>query len=478
MLILLWQPAILVAELKPQQNIIAVLVDDSRSMGITENGATREAQADQGLAERRAGASCSRNFRRACTDSTAQLTPRSTVFNELADATAPATHIGDGLKQLAAEASDLPIGAVVLLSDGSDNSGGIDRETISALRSRHIPVHTVGFGAGNRFARRGDRRRRGRAARAGRFASGRGGQLSPARLRRAEGDAHRARRRQSAGAREITFAGDGKIQTEELCCSMPAQPARRSLQFSIDPLPGEQNRANNTVTRLGQRGIRTSAAFCTSKASRAGNTNSSAARKTTTDRADRLDAAHHGKQDLPPGHQRSQGTGGRLSDARRGLFGYQGLIIGSVEAGYFTPAQQDLIREFVDRRGGGLLLLGGRSSLADGGWGGSSLADLLPVVLPNAQEHVPPRPATAELTSAGADSMICRLVEDPARNARALEEAAVPDGLSGSGHAEARRGGAGGNERGRTQDADADHRRIMAAGAPRCWPRREPGAGR
>ena len=42
------------------------------------------------------------------------------------------------------------------------------------------------------------------------------------------------------------------------------------------------------------------------------------------------------------------------------LFNYQGLIIGSVEANYFTPAQQELIQQFVDRRGGGLLLLGGR----------------------------------------------------------------------------------------------------------------------
>ena len=42
------------------------------------------------------------------------------------------------------------------------------------------------------------------------------------------------------------------------------------------------------------------------------------------------------------------------------LFDYQGLVIGSVEAGYFTAGQQELIREFVDRRGGGLLVLGGR----------------------------------------------------------------------------------------------------------------------
>ena len=43
-LILLWQPAMMVAELRPQQNIIAVLVDDSRSMAIADIGATRESQ--------------------------------------------------------------------------------------------------------------------------------------------------------------------------------------------------------------------------------------------------------------------------------------------------------------------------------------------------------------------------------------------------------------------------------------------------
>ena len=49
LLLLLWEPAITVAELKSQQNIIAVLVDDSRSMAIADEGAdgrtTREAAA-------------------------------------------------------------------------------------------------------------------------------------------------------------------------------------------------------------------------------------------------------------------------------------------------------------------------------------------------------------------------------------------------------------------------------------------------
>src|ERR1700728_1628849 len=48
-LILLWQPAIVVAELKPQQNVSALLIDDSRSMAISEDGATREQQAKQAL---------------------------------------------------------------------------------------------------------------------------------------------------------------------------------------------------------------------------------------------------------------------------------------------------------------------------------------------------------------------------------------------------------------------------------------------
>src|ERR1700677_318256 len=48
-LVLLWQPAITVAELKPTQNIIAGLGDDSGSMALTEDGAPRQAQAVKAL---------------------------------------------------------------------------------------------------------------------------------------------------------------------------------------------------------------------------------------------------------------------------------------------------------------------------------------------------------------------------------------------------------------------------------------------
>src|SRR3984885_5032758 len=101
------------------------------------------------------------------------------------------------------------------------------------------------------------------------------------------------------------------------------------------------------------------------------------------------------------------------------LFGYQGLIIGSVEAGYFTPAQQELIHQFVDRRGGGLLLLGGQFSLADGGWNASNLVDLLPTVLPTQagtfHREADPKSGTTHTTTEpapdGMPSIITLLVE-------------------------------------------------------------------
>jgi hypothetical protein len=74
------------------------------------------------------------------------------------------------------------------------------------------------------------------------------------------------------------------------------------------------------------------------------------------------------------------------------------------------------MREFVDRRGGGILFLGGRMSLSDGGWGASSVNELLPTFLPAGKESFHRNAATVELTPAGADSPITRLLDDPTKN--------------------------------------------------------------
>src|SRR5579863_9846778 len=250
LLVLLWQPAITVAELKPQQNIIAVLVDDSRSMAISEDGSTRQAQAVKTL-QNGVLAGLNRSFQTrlyriddvpARIDSLKDLQPN-----------APSTRLGDSLRQLSEETSDLPIGAVVLLSDGADNAGGISADAISALRARHIPVHTVGFGrehaahdveledaviapralAGSRLAAKITLRQRGYA----------GAKLNLTVRDVSTGQA------KILTSLPITLGADGNLQTETLMFDIGGAGAK-TLQIAATPLAGEENNANNTLTRV------------------------------------------------------------------------------------------------------------------------------------------------------------------------------------------------------------------------------------
>lgn len=75
---------------------------------------------------------------------------------------------------------------------------------------------------------------------------------------------------------------------------------------------------------------------------------------------------------------------GGFPNTDEALFGFDALVLGSVEAKLLSLAHQERIRDFVARRGGGLLLLGGSHSFAEGGYSGTVLAGLMPVVLAEA----------------------------------------------------------------------------------------------
>src|SRR5207342_1870245 len=72
---------------------------------------------------------------------------------------------------------------------------------------------------------------------------------------------------------------------------------------------------------------------------------------------------------------------GGFPKTRDELFSFKGLILGSIEAAAFSADQLQMIADFVDRRGGGLLMLGGARSFAEGGYGGTPVADALPITL-------------------------------------------------------------------------------------------------
>ena len=66
---------------------------------------------------------------------------------------------------------------------------------------------------------------------------------------------------------------------------------------------------------------------------------------------------------------------------REELFQYKGLILGSVEATFFTQDQLQMIVDFVSERGGGFMMLGGRNSFGEGRYQNTPIADILPVRL-------------------------------------------------------------------------------------------------
>jgi uncharacterized membrane protein len=411
LLLVLWQPALSIATLRPQQNIVAVVVDDSRSMAISEDGKTRIEGAKNSLNSGfikdlekkfqvrlyRAGDSLER------IEKTDSLT-----------ASAQATRLGEAMRQVVSEATSLPIGAVVLLSDGGDNSGGIDLPTITEIRRHRIPVHTVGFG---REALERDVELLDAQLPARVLADSR---LSADVTLKSYGFASRKARillksgEKVLATREITMKGDGAVQSETVAFNA-GQAGAKSIQVSVEGLDGEENRSNNALSRLvtveqtkprilyieGE--PKWEYKFIRRAIELDQGLNLVSILRTTQNKLYTQNA---------PTTELKEGFPATVDD----LFSYQGLIIGGVEANYFTTTQQDLIRQFVDRRGGGILFLGGRSGLADGGWDKSTMAELLPVSLPDRKDTFRRDAANVELTPAGRDSLLCRIEDSPDRN--------------------------------------------------------------
>lgn len=408
LLVLLWQPALSVAALKPQQNVVAVVVDVSSSMALEDR---------IGQARRLLDATLLPALRRrfpvrlyAAGDGLRRVERTPTAASQ------PRTDLGEALRAAAAEAALLPVGAVVLLSDGADNGGGLGSETMELLRASRIPIHAVGFGS---QTMRDDVELTGADLPQKVLPGGR--LLLTVNLRQAGFSGRTARLIVKDGGatlaqRDIKLRDGGEPWRETVPMSAP-EAGLRSLDISITPLEGERNLKNNSATRLlevedrrprilyfeGE--PRWEMKFIRRAAELDQQLELASILRTTENKFYR--------QGIASPSELEHGFPASVEE----LFHYQGLIIGNVEASYFTPVQQSMIKEFIDRRGGGVLFLGGRAALADGGWNGSALAEALPVELPARKGTFHRDPATVELTRAGAESVIPLLEEDPARNA-------------------------------------------------------------
>ena len=111
-------------------------------------------------------------------------------------------------------------------------------------------------------------------------------------------------------------------------------------------------------------------------------------------------------------------------DTRKDLFAFDLLVIGDVDANYFTGEQRNWIKDFVTE-GGGLVVLAGRLH-APASWLNTPLAEVLPVEVPSLNFPVDDNKRPVEykplLNDFGRRSPILSLADDTAESARIWNE--------------------------------------------------------
>src|SRR3954471_14613073 len=398
----LFRPALILKAAVPQQNFLGVLVDDSRSMSIADlNGQTRGAFIQQQLSGPNAK----------LLDALSQrFVVRFFSFSSSSDRVASgadlkfggtATRLATALDRARDELSGLPLAGLVMVTDGADTSDAAIDETLASLKARSIPVFTVGVGQ-EHFAHdvQVTRVETPRTALKGTALvvdvvfsqTGYGGQTLPLTV---EDDGR------IVSTQEVTLPPDGESATVKVRFTA-SEAGARTFKFKVPTQTGEQVTQNNARDALIQINDRAEKVLYYEgeprfeyKFLRAGVEGDKNLQVVSLART--AENKYYRQSVTTP----DELIGG-FPKTREELFAYRGLILGSVEAASFSPEQLRMIADFVNKRGGGLLMLGGRRSFAEGGWGGTPVGQALPVVLAAANtkyfSEVQARPTRAGAT--------------------------------------------------------------------------------
>ena len=381
----LLRPVLVLSSVVPQQNFLGVLIDDSRSMQIADRDDTpRQQFIEDQLATPEGELRAALNERFAlrffgfATD-----TDRVDVVSDLGF-NGTRTHIGQAIGRAHDELSGVPLSGLVVVTDGADNADDGLAESLLPIQAAGVPIFTVGLG----------REEFDRDIQMGRVETPRR-VLKGASLVTDLVVTHRGFRGEVVtvqvedegrivGSEEVELAGDGEPQTVRMRFAA-SEEGPRLFTFRVSPKPGEMVTQNNVrqslvVVEDRQEKLlyfegepRFEVKFLRRAVADDENLHVSILQRTAENKFMRLDV--DGPDDLIGGFPRT----------RAELFRYSGIILGSIEANYFTPDQLRMIADFVNHRGGGLLMLGSHRSFGQGGYGGTPVADVLPVVLDEAR---------------------------------------------------------------------------------------------
>jgi uncharacterized membrane protein len=383
----LLRPGLVIASAVPQRNVLAVLVDDSRSMRIKDVGDTTRLRAMQrvfddtsALAKKLGERFALRRFRFA-----AHASPLAS--SRALGGTGTQSDLAQSLNDMRDELAGMPLAGVVLVSDGADNGHTAYDDALLALRARRVPVYTVGVGS-ERFERDVAIERVSAPTRT----------LTGATML-LEADV----RLRGVGKDVVTVVAeaDGRVVATE-AVRMPEKGDMVHVRLRVPPLAAGTYRLAVRARPLPNEVVVENNEWQSSLEVRKGPDRvlyvegeprpefAFLRRAVAGDSAIQvvglMRSAEH--KYLRLGVTDSLELVSGFPTTRDELYQYRAIILGSVEAAFFSADQLRLIADFVNTRGGALLVLGGRASLSEGGFADTPLADVLPVTLERAQINV------------------------------------------------------------------------------------------
>lgn len=376
----LLRPTVVLSSAVPQRNLLAVLLDDSRSMRLKDvNGDSRLVAEQRLLADssdivRRLSERFALRFFRFG----AEAHPAVGVSALTGGGTR--TDIASALNSTRDELAGLPLSGVIVMTDGADNSGSDLGAALQSLRARRVPVYTIGVGQ-ERFAR--DIAVERVSAPPTILAGASTIVEAVISLRGVKGE-----------KTTVTVEANGRIvSTEETTLPDRGDVARVRLRIpemapgtyrlvvKAKPLDRETVLENNELHTVLE--VRPGPARILYVEGEPRPEFAFLRRAVAPDSALQVVGLMRSaeKKYLRLGVKDSLELLGGFPSTREELFKYRGIILGSIEASFFTGDQMRMIAEFVNLRGGGLLALGGRSSFAEGDFPGTPIADVLPLML-------------------------------------------------------------------------------------------------
>jgi uncharacterized membrane protein len=386
----LFRPTLVVKAAIPQQNVVAVLLDDSRSMQIGDQDGKPRAEFLRDQLQN-SGSPLMKSLSDRFLVRTFRFSSTAARVNNVKDLTfaGSQTKIGAALDGVREELAGLPVAGIVLVSDGADTSEASLQNTLLNLKAEKLPVFTVGVGSA-KLARdiQIDRVSTPRSVVKGASLlvdavitqSGYSGQAVTLDV---EDDGR------IVGSQKVQFPADGSPATVRVRVTA-SEAGPRVFSFRVAPQQGEVVTQNNQRDSLvdvrdtrekilyfeGE--PRSEMKFINRAVFDDKNLQIVTLQRTADNKFLRLGV------DTP-----DQLLGG-FPKTRDELFQFKGLILGSIEAAAFSADQLQMIADFVDRRGGGLLMLGGARSFGEGGYGGTPVADALPLLIdPHARASEP-----------------------------------------------------------------------------------------